>query len=107
MTQQTPDHQRDVVERLGTLAIVAALIVGVLLALPASQNPATVLAIVFGFLGNAVLSRKANGKLDRVLNGEMDRKIEDAVHRVLDQRDQERRDRGRPDRRHPEEGTDQ
>lgn len=83
---------------LGTLGLLGATIIGVLLALPESQNPAVVLTIIFGFLSTqvpamtgAILGRRANEKLDRVLNGEMDRKIVGGVHTALDQRDDEHR----------------
>jgi hypothetical protein len=79
---------------VGLVAVVGATLVGVLLALPDSANPATTITIVLGFFGtivptvlNALLGGRANRKLDRVLNGEMDAKIEAAVHRVLDQRE--------------------
>lgn len=79
------------VQALGLAAVVGAIIIGVLLALPDSQNPATVLTLVLGFLGTQlpglvanVHGRRANEKLDKVLNGTMDRKIEDAVERTVE-----------------------
>ena len=79
---------------VGMMAVVGGTLIGVLLALPDSGNPATTITIMLGFFGtiiptmlNALLGGRANRKLDRVLNGEMDAKIEAAVHRVLDQRE--------------------
>lgn len=95
MTTKTPDGAIvNAIIVVGTLAVLGATLIGVLMALPDSSNPATTITIVIGFFGtivpsvlNAVLGGKANKKLDRVLNGEMDQKIEDAVHRVLDERE--------------------
>lgn len=79
---------------LGSLFIFGMIIVCVLVAIPDSQNPAYVLASVFGFLGialpallNASQGQKANAKLDRVLNGEMDSKMQRNIHSVLDERE--------------------
>lgn len=83
-----------VVAVLGVLAIVGATVIGVLIAVPESKNPAQVVTVVLGFFGTTIpvlltvlLGKNANQKLDRVLNGEMDAKIESAVHRVLDARE--------------------
>lgn len=100
---KTPDGTiANAVIIVGTLAVLGATLIGILLALPESSNPATTITIVIGFFGtivpsvlNAVLGTRANKKLDRVLNGEMDAKIEDAVHRVLDEREGETNTRPR------------
>lgn len=92
---------------VGFAAVVGGTCIGVLVALPDSQNPATILTIVLGFFGviattlsSLVLGGRANEKLDRaseqldvterkvdrVLNGEMEAKIEAVLHRVLAER---------------------
>lgn len=78
---------------LGLVFIIAAALVAILIAVPSSKNPGTVVLILLGLLANGVpilLGGIVNGrnsqKLDRVLNGEMDAKIKANVHQALNER---------------------